>query len=71
MESAGFNEIFDVYAQDPHEAFYLLTPHFMEKLVEAGDPASMAGFITDSSIMNFMSPFTTERIPLKRRCGVR
>ena len=35
MESAGFNEIFDVYAQDPHEAFYLLTPHFMEKLVEA------------------------------------
>ena len=30
MESDKFNQIFRVYAEDPHDAFYLLTPHFME-----------------------------------------
>ena len=32
MEESEFNKKFSVYAQDAHEAFYILTPHFMEKL---------------------------------------
>ncbi len=33
MESDKFNQIFRVYAENPHDAFYLLTPHFMETLL--------------------------------------
>ncbi len=32
MESADFNKRFDVLAADPVEAFYVLTPQFMEKI---------------------------------------
>lgn len=32
MEDAEFNQIFSVYAEDEHDAFYVLTPHFMEKM---------------------------------------
>ncbi len=32
MESVQFNKKFDVLALVPHDAFYLLTPHFMEKI---------------------------------------
>ena len=32
MEDAEFNQQFSVYAESNHEAFYILTPHFMEKL---------------------------------------
>ena len=32
MEDQVFNENFRVYAQDEHEAFYILTPSFMEKI---------------------------------------
>jgi hypothetical protein len=32
MESSRFNEAFDVYADDAHDAFYLITPQFMECL---------------------------------------
>lgn len=32
MEDAEFNNTFNVYAESEHEAFYVLTPHFMEKL---------------------------------------
>ncbi len=32
MEDEEFNKIFRVYAENEHEAFYILTPHFMEKL---------------------------------------
>ena len=32
MESSAFCERFSVYAQRPHEAFYLLTPQLMEQL---------------------------------------
>ena len=31
-ESVNFNQLFNIYAEDPHTAFYLLTPHFMEQL---------------------------------------
>ena len=34
MESITFNSELKVYAKDEHEAFYILTPHFMEKLLE-------------------------------------
>ncbi len=30
LEDVDFNKKFDVYAEDEHSAFYLLTPHFME-----------------------------------------
>lgn len=32
MESTAFNHDFDVYSDDAHDVFYLLTPHFMEQL---------------------------------------
>jgi len=32
FESSRFNKAFDVYAQSEHDAFYLLTPQFMERL---------------------------------------
>ena len=32
FEDIDFNERFDVYAQDEHDAFYVLTPHFIEKI---------------------------------------
>lgn len=34
LESVEFNDRFHVYAQDEHDAFYLLTPTFMEKLMD-------------------------------------
>lgn len=34
MESIHFNSELKVYAENDHEAFYILTPHFMEKLLE-------------------------------------
>lgn len=34
-EDMEFNKSFCIYAQSEHEAFYILTPHFMEKLKEA------------------------------------
>lgn len=32
MESATFNKKFDIYAQNAHDAFYILTPSLMEKI---------------------------------------
>ena len=32
MEGVAFNKKFDVFSLSPHDAFYLLTPNFMEKL---------------------------------------
>lgn len=32
MEDQEFNKIFNIYAIDEHEAFYILTPHLMEKI---------------------------------------
>jgi hypothetical protein len=34
MESIQFNSEFKIYAGNEHEAFYILTPHFMEKLLQ-------------------------------------
>lgn len=32
MEDVEFNKYFSIYAESEHEAFYILTPHFMEKI---------------------------------------
>ena len=48
LENKEFNDIFDVYASDAHEAFYILTPHFMEKIMELNivmDCMIVIGFI--------------------------
>lgn len=37
MEDVDFNQGFNVYANDPHSAFYLLTPQFMEHIKELHD----------------------------------
>lgn len=37
MENEKFNRIYHVYGSSQHEAFYILTPHFMEKLMELND----------------------------------
>lgn len=34
MESMEFNDAFTVYSEDAHEAFYILTPAMMEKLMD-------------------------------------
>lgn len=34
MESSEFNSEFKIYSDNEHDAFYILTPHFMEKLLE-------------------------------------
>lgn len=34
LESEHFNNVFKVYSNDPHNAFYILTPHFMEALLK-------------------------------------
>lgn len=33
LESEEFNQAFNIYASDEHEAYYILTPHFMEKML--------------------------------------
>lgn len=40
MESAKFNKKFVVYAQNEHEAFYILTPSLMEKIEKLDDDNS-------------------------------
>ena len=32
MESVEFNKKFDVFSDNPHDAFYIITPNFMERL---------------------------------------
>lgn len=34
LENAAFSDDFEVYAADEHEAFYILTPHMMERIIE-------------------------------------
>ena len=48
MEDIRFNEHFNVYAQDEHEAFYILTPQFMlalKGMYDSMDGNLMLGFI--------------------------
>ena len=32
MEDVEFNKLFTIYAESEHDAFYILTPHFMQKI---------------------------------------
>lgn len=34
FENDQFNEAFTAYSSNPHEAYYLITPHFMEKILK-------------------------------------
>lgn len=48
MEDIEFNEMYRVYCQDDHEAYYILTPQFMsvlKELYQSMDGALMLGFI--------------------------
>jgi len=48
LEDVEFNEMFHVFGQDDHEAFYILTPQFMEILKEMAstlDGEFMLGFV--------------------------
>lgn len=48
MEDVEFNKRFKVYAENEHDAFYILTPHFMEKLKELDnkfDAGLLFGFV--------------------------
>lgn len=50
MEDIEFNQKFHVYGQDDHEAFYILTPRFMELLknmYNKTDGALMLGFVNN------------------------
>lgn len=38
-ENIGFNEQFQILADDAHTAFYILTPHFMEQILSADQRA--------------------------------
>ena len=61
LENKEFNDIFDVHASDAHEAFYILTPHFMEKVMElntAMNSGIVIGFIDNK--MHIASPLSQE-----------
>ncbi len=44
MEDVEFNKIYDVKAYDEHEAFYVLTPQFMERLKSIAGRYTSVGF---------------------------
>lgn len=50
LEDIEFNEMFKVYCQDEHEAYYILTPQFMSVLKDLNnsmDGSIMLGFVDD------------------------
>ena len=52
LEDIEFNKMFKIYSEIEHDAFYILTPHFMEKIkniVKKGD----AILIKASNAMKF------------------
>jgi Protein of unknown function (DUF3137). len=59
MEGVAFNKKFDVFSLSPHDAFYLLTPQFMEKLdILAQRYRSMAIHIAGNKVfVGFNEPF--------------
>ena len=63
LEDENFNKKFCVYSEDEHEAFYILTPHFMEKLKRLEEKINggiMFGFVDNKlhvAIDNFIDSF--------------
>ncbi len=64
MESIQFNEKFRTFATNPHTAYYILTPHFMEALMrlERNHPGLLSFSFIDSklyfAINNFKDTFS-------------
>ena len=50
MEDQEFNKMYSVYSKDKHTAFYLLTPHFMEKLKDINK--RIDGFLSFAFVNN-------------------
>lgn len=44
-ENAAFNEKFEILTDDPHTAFYVLTPHFMEAIIAADERANARTYL--------------------------
>lgn len=45
-ENEVFNERFQILTEDPHSAFYILTPHFMELILNADDTANTHTYLS-------------------------
>jgi Protein of unknown function (DUF3137). len=58
MESVQFNKDFDVYSTSPHDAFYLLTPQYMEYLdsLSCRYPSMAIHFIGNKLFLGFNEP---------------
>lgn len=52
FEDVDFNDHFDVYAEDEHDAFYICTPHFIERIkqLEASFDGRMTIGLIDSKL---------------------
>lgn len=52
MESVEFNKKFKTYAQNEHDAFYVLTPHLMESILELerSNPGTIALLFTGNKL---------------------
>ena len=63
MEDNEFNNLFTVFAVSEHEAFYILTPHFMEKIKELTSKLKcgiMLGFVDNKlhiAVNNYKDSF--------------
>ena len=59
MEGVNFNRKFDVMAFSPHDAFYLLTPQFMEKLDYLASNYTSIGihFLGNKVFVGFNEPY--------------
>jgi hypothetical protein len=44
-ENEAFNAKFEILTSDPHTAFYVLTPHFMEAIVAADERANARTYL--------------------------
>lgn len=52
LESIEFNNLFDVFSQSQQDAFYLITPHFMERLqILAGKYESIAMSVVGNRVI--------------------
>ena len=45
-ENEAFNKRFQILTEDPHSAFYILTPHFMEFIMNADDAADTRTYLS-------------------------
>lgn len=50
MESMEFNKTFDVYADTPHTAYFVLTPHFMEHIMNLNAQGDLYVRIVEGNI---------------------